>query len=150
MRLTRSMGAIAGLAAALTFSSGLRPVSAHHSFGLYDMTRSLEIEGTASKFEWSNPHCWLFVKVASPTGAEVAYGFEMSSVCEVIRRGWTKHALNRGDRVKVQYHPLRDGRSAGYLMTATVDGKLIGRPLGGPVSPSPPPPPTADADTSTH
>ena len=150
MRWARSIGAISVLAAVLTVGSGLRPAVAHHSFGLYDMTKSLEVEGTVSKFEWSNPHCWLFVKVAAPNAAEIAYGFEMSSVGEVIRRGWTKHALNPGDRVKVQYHPLRDGRPAGYLMTATVDGKLIGRPLGGPLAPSPPQPPAGGTDTATH
>jgi hypothetical protein len=128
MRSIRSMAA-AVLTAALTGSIGVTPVLAHHSFGLFDMTKSSEIEGTVIKLEWSNPHCWLFVMVASPDSAESSYGFELTSVGEMIRRGWTKTAVKPGDKVKVKFHPVRDGRPAGYMMTVmTADGRYIGRP----------------------
>jgi hypothetical protein len=143
----RSIWAVTGLTVALACGSSVLPLSAHHSFGLYDMTKSAEVEGTVSKFEWSNPHCWLFIKVAGADGAEVDYGFEMASVGEVIRRGWTKSALKSGDRVRVQYHPLRDGKPAGILMTATVNGNLIGRPIGAPNAQPTPQPPAADSAT---
>ena len=129
MRPIRSMGAVAGLAAALAWSVGMAPVFAHHSFGLFDMSKSSEIDGTVMKLEWSNPHCWLFVMVVSPEGAQVPYGFELTSVGEMIRRGWTKTVLKPGDKVKVKFHPVRDGRPAGYIMAVmTADGRFIGRP----------------------
>jgi hypothetical protein len=129
MRPIRSMWAVVGLTAALTCSIGAAPVFAHHSFGLYDMTKSSQIDGTISKLEWSNPHCWLFVDVASPDGAQVTYGLEMTSVGEMVRRGWTKTIVKPGDKVKVTFHPVRDGRPAGYMMSVmTADGRFIGRP----------------------
>ena len=129
MRPIRSMGALAGLVAALALSVGVSPVSAHHSFGLFDMSKSAEIDGTVIKLEWSNPHCWLFITAASPDSTEVSYGFEMTSGGEMIRRGWTKTALKPGDKVKVKFHPVRDGRPAGNMMTVmTADGQYIGRP----------------------
>ena len=95
MRSIRSIGALAALAAAL-LSFGVAPVFAHHSFGLFDMSKTAEIEGTVVKLEWSNPHCWLFlVSGPSPDAEAVNYGFEMTSVGEMIRRGWTKTSLDR-------------------------------------------------------
>jgi Family of unknown function (DUF6152) len=130
MKPLRSM-AFAGLAAALIWSVGASLGFAHHSFGLFDMSKSSEIDGTVVKFEWSNPHCWLFITANSPDNTEVSYGFEMTSVGEMIRRGWTKTVLKPGDKVKVKYHPVRDGRTAGYMMTVmTADGQYIGRAPG--------------------
>jgi Family of unknown function (DUF6152) len=108
---------------------GMSAASAHHSFALYDMAKSAEVDGTVVKMEWSNPHCWLFILSLAPDGTQTPYGFEMTSVGEMTRRGWAKNALKAGDRVKVKYHPVHDGKPAGYMMTVmTADGKYIGRP----------------------
>ena len=128
------------LAASLSLYLGAPPVSAHHSFGLFDMSKTAEIEGTVVRLEWSNPHCWLFIE-SGPTSdaAAINYGFELTSVGEMIRRGWTKISVKPGDKIKVTYHPVRDGRPAGYMMSVmTEDGKYIGRPP--PANPPPPPP----------
>jgi hypothetical protein len=116
------------IVAALGGGVGVTPVLAHHSFGLYDMSRTVEIDGTVAQMEWSNPHCWLFVRVGSAAATQTGYGFEMTSVGEMTRRGWKKTAVKPGDKVKVRYHPLRDGRTGGLMMAViTVDGKSIGR-----------------------
>jgi hypothetical protein len=140
MRPIRSTATI--LAAALSLCVGASPVSAHHSFGLFDMSKTAEIEGTVVKLEWSNPHCWLFIESGpSSDAAAVNYGFELTSVGEMTRRGWTKISVKPGDKIKVTYHPVRDGRPAGYMMSVmTEDGKYIGRP---PPANAPPPPPPA-------
>jgi hypothetical protein len=136
----RSLGTAAVFAAALSFGIGVAPVFAHHSFGLFDMSKTAEIEGTVVKFEWSNPHCWVFIESGpSSDAAAVNYGFEMTSVGEMIRRGWTKISVKPGDKVKVTFHPVRDGRPAGYMMSVmTEDGRYIGRPPPGPNGPPPP------------
>ena len=141
MRPIRPMWGVASLAAVLTWGVGATPVFAHHSFGLFDMSKSAEIDGTVVKLEWSNPHCWLFIMVSSADSADVSYGFEMTSVGEMIRRGWTKTALKPGDKVKVKFHPVRDGRPAGYMVAVmTEDGRFIGRPPEAPSAPPAPPP----------
>ena len=141
MRPIRSIGTAAALAAALSFGVGVAPVFAHHSFGLFDMSKTAEIQGTVVKLEWSNPHCWLFIESGPSTdAAAVNYGFELTSVGEMIRRGWTKISVKPGDKIKVTYHPVRDGRPAGYMMgVQTQDGKYIGRPPPGNAPPPPPP-----------
>jgi Family of unknown function (DUF6152) len=133
---------IAVLAATLSFSVAGPPVFAHHSFGLFDMSKTAEVEGTIVKLEWSNPHCWLFLASGPSETEAVNYGFEMTSVGEMTRRGWTKTSVKPGDKVKVTFHPVRDGRPAGYMMSVmmTDTGKYIGRP---PEQTAPPPPPPA-------
>jgi hypothetical protein len=85
------------------------------------------------------------VDVTSPDGANVTYGFEMTSVGEMIRRGWNKSVLKEGDKVKLKFHPVRDGRPAGYLMTAmTADGHYVGRAPDESGQSAPPPAPSTD------
>jgi Family of unknown function (DUF6152) len=110
------------------------PAFAHHSFGHYEMNKVTEIEGTVNKYEWTNPHCWLFVDVASKGGAPVTYGFELQSVGEMLRRGWKKTSMKYGEKVKIKFRPMRDGTPAGLMVSAEKDGKIVGN-LG--------PPPTA-------
>jgi hypothetical protein len=127
MKFSGSMRTM-GICLILGLSLGT-PVVAHHSFGLYDMSKSLEVKGTVAKMEWTNPHCWLFITAPAGDGSPVTYGFEMTSVGEMIRKGWSKSVLKFGDAVTVAYHPVRDGRPAGYMMTVmTADGKYVGRP----------------------
>ena len=115
-------------AAALAMALIAAPVTAHHSFGFYDMHKTTEIDGTVQKYEWSNPHCWLFLMVAGGSG-DTAYGFEMQSVGEMLRKGWAKSSLRPGDKIKVKFHPMRDGTPNGLLLSATTaDGALIGHP----------------------
>ena len=101
----------AGLTAALICSAGATPVFAHHSFGLFDMTKSLEIEGTVIKMEWSNPHCWLFIMTASPQGG-VPFGFEMTSVGEMStqRLDQDRPEARRQDKSDVPPRPRRQVR----------------------------------------
>lgn len=145
MRPIRSIAALAVLAATLSFGVAAPPVFAHHSFGLFDMSKTAEVEGTVIKLEWSNPHCWLFLASGPSDTDAVNYGFEMTSVGEMTRRGWTKTSVKPGDKVKVTFHPVRDGRPAGYMMSVmtTDNGKYIGRPPEGQNAPSTPPAPGA-------
>lgn len=138
MRPIRPIAALM-LAAAVSLSTNVTPVFAHHSFGLFDMSKTAEVEGTVIKLEWSNPHCWLFLASGPAADAAVVnYGFEMTSVGEMTRRGWTKTALKPGDKVKVTFHPVRDGRAAGYMVSVmTAEGKYIGRPPEGQAAPPP-------------
>jgi Family of unknown function (DUF6152) len=146
MTALRALWAAVGIMA-LGGGVGPQPVFAHHSFALYDMARSVEIDGSVDRMEWSNPHCWLFIWVGGGAeGTKVSYGFEMTSVGEMTRRGWKKTAVKPGDKIKVKYHPLRDGRNGGLMLAVmTADGQTIGRAPGA-QNPSDTPPQPADAN----
>ncbi|HEV7691721.1 MAG TPA: DUF6152 family protein [Hyphomonadaceae bacterium] len=134
MRSFRSILAASCLAVAVTF--GATPALAHHSFGHYAMDKTTEIQGVISKWEWGNPHCWLFVDVAGADGKTVTYGFELRSPGELLRGGWKRNSIKVGDTLKVAFRPMKDGTPAGLLVRANdATGKLIGNPM-----PSGPPP----------
>jgi hypothetical protein len=132
MKLIRSTVAVC-VAASLILVSG--PVSAHHSFGHYEMTKTTDVTGTVVKFEWSNPHCWLFIQANGPDGKSATYGFEMSSPGEMLRRGWKKNSIKLDDKITVTFRPMKDGTPAGLMVNVKDSaGATIGRspPPGGP------------------
>jgi Family of unknown function (DUF6152) len=110
---------------------------AHHTYAMFDGSRSLTVRGTIAKVEWSNPHVfvWMYVPSPSTPGKYDLYAFESGSIGELTRLGWSSTALSAGDKVAIEYQPLRDGRRGGHLTTATTpDGRVL-RCLSGPAPP---------------
>jgi hypothetical protein len=93
---------------------------AHHSFAMFDFTKTTEITGTVKQFQWSNPHVWLDVIVSDTSGTQTTWGVEMGSPSALYRDGWRQNSVLPGDKVLVVIHPLRDGRSGGSLVSATL------------------------------
>jgi hypothetical protein len=109
-------------------------VTAHHSYAMFDQTRSLSVRGTVRALEWSNPHIWVWVDVTDATGTSSPYGFESNAPSELARFfGWSKHALTAGEVVTVEYAPLKSGRHGGALRTLTfADGRVLKTPRSDP------------------
>jgi hypothetical protein len=72
-------------------------VSAHHAFTAeYDESRRVTVSGTVSRFDWTNPHGWLYVNGTDENGKLGLWAFEMGSPGGLTRRGWSRTALNGG------------------------------------------------------
>ena len=94
-------------------------LSAHHSFAVFDMTSEKTITGTVSKFEWTNPHTFIFVDVPNDKGVIETWAIEGMSPNYLGRRGWSKTSVKPGDLVvpgrfdyqacddKVCYRPIK-------------------------------------------
>jgi hypothetical protein len=111
------------------------PAVAHHSYAVFDLSKRLTVAGTVAKFEWTNPHSYLWVYVPKPGNPKEydLYGFENGSPTMMSRLGWTKSILKAGDRVSIEYAPLKDGRQGGHLARVTLaDGRVLG---GDPMAP---------------
>jgi hypothetical protein len=102
------------------------PVQAHHSFAMYDSTRTITIEGTVRDFQWTNPHVWIQVLVPDGKGGSEEWGVECTSVNFMSRRGWTRRTLKAGDRISITLSPLRDGSRGGSFKGVN---SLNGAPL---------------------
>jgi hypothetical protein len=121
------------------------PAVAHHSYAVFDLGKRLTVTGTVAKFEWTNPHSYLWVYVPRPGSSKEydLYGFENGSPTMMTRYGWTKSVLKAGDRISIDYAPLKDGRHGGHLARVTfADGRILdGDPMapggGGPPARSP-------------
>src|SRR5580704_18621020 len=107
---------------------------AHHSFAMFDRSRTQTIAGTVKEFELINPHGWLRIMVSDANGVQSEWPVEMGGAGQLQRFGWTPDAVHPGDKVMVQLHPLRDGSYGGQLVAVTLpNGKVLGqRPPGAP------------------
>ena len=89
------------LALALTIFHGPYAAS-HHSMVAFDPSKRVNVAGVVTKLEWSNPHVRLYVKEqGDEAGVATEWEFELPSVNHLIRQGWSRHAINVGDRVVV-------------------------------------------------
>ena len=105
------------LPAALAVSSlmGTTLANAHHSFAMFDMTKSVRLEGTVKRFDWTNPHSWIFLDVGGPGATAEQWTIELPSAGALAREGWNKNYLRVGERVILRVNPLKDGRKGGNL-----------------------------------
>ena len=115
--LAVSIAALAGAAA---------PALAHHSGSMFDPTKTVTLEGTVKEFQYTNPHSWLEIVVVGPDGKPVEWGFESEGPSTLLRAGIKAKSFMPGEKVTVVCHPMKDGRSAGSLMTVTkADGTVL-------------------------
>jgi hypothetical protein len=105
------------------------PAFAHHSFAMFDATKTLTMKGTVKEFEWTNPHSWLRVTVMDEkTGKPLLWALEMSSPARLTTMGMHADTVKMGDSVSVTFHPMRDGTRGGQFMQATLpNGKAVVR-----------------------
>ena len=103
------------------------PVLAHHSFAAeYDSSKPIEIKGTVSKVEWTNPHARFYVDVKDKSGKTITWNFELASPNVLIRNGWTRHSLKEGDEVTVQGSQAKDASNlANARSIVLADGRRV-------------------------
>ena len=93
---------------------------AHHSATMYDFEQVITIEGTVKEFLWTNPHVMMWVSVPA-AGDQPAreWQLENTSPGRLMRLGWNKNAFKPGTPVKVEFWPLRSGKSGGFVKLST-------------------------------
>jgi hypothetical protein len=107
---------------------------AHHSYAMFDGSKTVSVSGTVAKLEWMNPHVFVWLYVPNPKAASGydLYAFENGSPNVLTRVGWTAKSLNAGEKVTVEYWPLKDGRPGGHFLKATLPGGQVLFGAGGP------------------
>ena len=106
--------------------TGVNVLMAHHSFAMFDTTKSMTLTGTVSKFEWTNPHAYIEIDVPEDTGAK-HWSIELGSPSILMQSGWKFKDLKHGDKVTVKISPLKSGEPGGLLVQATLpDGRVLG------------------------
>jgi Family of unknown function (DUF6152) len=103
----------------------ISPALAHHSVAMFDLEKSVTMEGTVSEFQYTNPHSWLHILVTGSDGKSVDWGFEAEGPSSLMRVGIKAKTFVAGDKITVVAHPMKDGRPAGMLLTVTgPDGRV--------------------------
>ena len=94
------------------------PAAAHHSRAIFDQQRTVTIEGVVTKYEWTNPHVYLYVEAETGAGDAVVWELEGGVTTLMRRQGWSSSSFVPGDRVIVQANPARDATRNMALVTS--------------------------------
>jgi len=110
----------------LLASCGL-PLAAHHSFAAeFDDKQPVKLDGTVTKFDFMNPHSWIYLDVKGPDGAVVRWSVETGSTNALFRRGWRKESLRAGDHITIDAFRAKDGSNTANASTVKLpDGRQV-------------------------
>jgi hypothetical protein len=105
------------------------PAVAHHSFAMFDATKTMTLEGSIKEFHWTNPHSWIFVMVPDAKGQPEEWAIELGSPSGLLGKGWEPKTLTASMRDKDLIRPHKDGKAGGQFLGVTLpDGKQLGDP----------------------
>jgi hypothetical protein len=102
------------------------PAFGHHSFAMFDHTRTLTLKGTVTKFQWTNPHAYIEMDVPGSDGKTTHFTIECTSINMMQRLGWRSNMIKAGDQVKATVAPLLSGQPGGLLLDVVLpDGRKL-------------------------
>jgi hypothetical protein len=94
------------------------PSSAHHSTAMFEWgTERTLNDAVVERWEWTNPHTFLYVRARDENGTMRRWAFEGMSPNHLVRYGWGRRSLEQGQNIDLTYYPLRDGRTGGFNVT---------------------------------
>ena len=98
---------------------------AHHSLpALFDTSRTVEVSGRVTAFEFVAPHSYIHLSVVDEAGVETAWEIESYPPGMLVRKGLTPQTLEPEQEIAVVGIPSRDGRPLMRLLTVTMpDGE---------------------------
>jgi hypothetical protein len=100
---------------------------AHHSFASeFDTSKPVTVRGAVTKFEWTNPHTWIYVHGKDETGKEGDWSFEGTAPSLLLRRGFSKTTIKVGDMITIEGFRAKDGTDIASSTYVTLpDGRKI-------------------------
>jgi hypothetical protein len=103
------------------------PALAHHSMAFYDQSQEILIEGTVARFDWVNPHMYLYIETESPDGETVVIQGEGLGITQALVDGFDREALKPGMPIVVRANPNRGGfgKQIRLLDVTTEDGEIL-------------------------
>jgi len=114
---SKMLGLMAAIAAPFATSTAM----AHHSLaGEFDTTKSIELRGTITKVEWTNPHIYLYMDSVDK-GQTVKWQIELGSPNQLVRQGFKKGDLPVGTVIRASANPARDHSNTCSTRKITLD-----------------------------
>jgi len=84
------------------------PAKAHHaSAPFYDPDRSVEAVGSVLRFNFRNPHSFVYIVGENENGEMVEWEVELGGAVNMSRRGWSAETLKAGDPIRAVGQPSR-------------------------------------------
>ena len=112
-----------GILLALTLGA---PAFAHHSTAMYEMNRPVTVSGVVKRFEWTNPHAFVYLEVKDEKGNLVEWEVEMMSLNHLRGYGWNSKTVKTGDVISCTGGAAKSGAPSmisSYMKLA--DGRMM-------------------------
>jgi hypothetical protein len=105
------------LAPLLTFVVAA-PAAAHHSAARFVLAQSVTVNGVVTRYEWANPHVYIYVVETDAAGEAVEWEIEGQPPAMMRRIGWSRETLAVGDAVRLTGAPSRNPGNKSLLLTS--------------------------------
>ncbi|HEY9182920.1 MAG TPA: DUF6152 family protein, partial [Gammaproteobacteria bacterium] len=102
--------------------------AAHHAFAAeFDINKPVQLTGTVTKIEWTNPHAWLFIDAKDDSGAVHNWAIELVGINDLLRLGWGRDRVKAGDTISVVGFGARNGTNTANAASVTLasTGELL-------------------------
>jgi hypothetical protein len=93
------------------------PAAAHHSMATFDGAQVVTVEGVVTRYDWSNPHVYIYLEAPDDAGASVEWEIEGQPPAILRRQGWSRDTLAVGDRLSVSGNPARNAADKSLYLT---------------------------------
>lgn len=98
----------------------------HHSPAGFNQEIQVTLQGTVSRFDWVNPHVYIYIDTTTGAGETAEWLIETDPVPILSRNGWSKEILAVGDLVTVRASPDRNAeRNHGLLVSMAMESGLV-------------------------
>ena len=108
-------------AVAVAFLTVLAPVTAHHAFAAeFDANKTVDLKGTVTRLQWTNPHSWLYVDVPGPDGVVTPWAVEFGAPYSLMQKGLRKTDFAIGVHVTVKGFRAKSGIAVANASSVTL------------------------------
>jgi hypothetical protein len=111
------------VAAASLASAALNPAraTAHHAFAAeFDANKPVELKGTVTRLQWTNPHSWLYVDVPGAGGIVTPWAIEFGAPYSLMQKGLRKTDFPIGVEVTVKGFRAKSGKAVANASSVTL------------------------------
>mgnify|MGYP001547648532 CR=1 FL=1 len=103
------------------------PANAHHSYAkYYTDSEMITISGVVTRFDFRNPHVFIYLNVVDTNGTSSVFAVESLSASVLRRQGWSKESFQVGESITVSGPPARKSTTALFgRIFVKADGEQI-------------------------
>lgn len=105
---------------------GMTPAEAHHSMTGFDRKQTVTLTGTVQEFRWENPHSSIDIDVPGKDGKTVTWKIEMTAPAYLVRQGFKRSSVKKGDMATITANPLFSGEPGALFVSIKLpDGTVL-------------------------